>query len=148
MQRYILKTRMDKTQTIDFKQSQSSTRGKPRSLLILRKDGPFSGPNKTTPMMSKLPSRCFRCSIVLEICFSSCAFLSVPSSNLLYCRRKNLNPSYRILTNDASIERILSTYHFPEREEISISLVNNPHFTFGVDSVGWKVLGLGIEALV
>lgn len=43
--------------TLDFKHSQSSTRGRPGALTDCRTEEPFSGPNNKTPTNSTLPSK-------------------------------------------------------------------------------------------
>lgn len=70
--------------TVDFKHPQSSTRGIPGCLRVLRMKEPLCGPYRNAPIKSMLPSKWSLCLFVSLICFRVSLFFSDPFSDFLY----------------------------------------------------------------
>ena len=74
--------------TILFKQSQSSTNGRPEALTASSIEGPFSNPKRSLPMKSILLSRCFLCWTVSLISMRALSFSTDSPFNCSYWKKE------------------------------------------------------------
>lgn len=104
--------------TIDLRHFQSSTRGRPGSLTLVRTDGPFSGPKRSAPIILMLPSRWILCLKVLDICPRISFLFSELSSVFLYCRALCQVKAWRKETATGSFN--LAQYHSKVKSDASL----------------------------